>query len=47
VVERNRYLLRARIDPYLITVFTDGRAIITGTRDESVARSVYARYVGH
>ncbi len=46
-VERNRYLLRARIDPYLITLFTDGRAIITGTRDEAVARSVYARYIGH
>lgn len=29
-----------------MTVFGDGRAIVTGTRDESVARQIYARYVG-
>jgi hypothetical protein len=27
-------------------VFADGRAIIKGTRDTSVARSIYARYIG-
>ncbi len=29
-----------------ISVFRDGRAIIRGTRDEAVARSLYARYIG-
>jgi adenylyltransferase/sulfurtransferase len=29
-----------------MTVFADGRAIIKGTRDASVARSLYARYIG-
>jgi adenylyltransferase/sulfurtransferase len=29
-----------------MTVFADGRAIIKGTEDVGVARSLYARYVG-
>ncbi|MGE3108708.1 MAG: ThiF family adenylyltransferase [Phycisphaerales bacterium] len=29
-----------------LTVFSDGRAIIRGTTDTGVARSIYARYVG-
>jgi len=29
-----------------MTVFADGRAIVKGTRDTSVARSLYARYIG-
>jgi adenylyltransferase/sulfurtransferase len=29
-----------------LTVFPDGRAIVKGTSDPAVARSVYARYVG-
>jgi adenylyltransferase/sulfurtransferase len=29
-----------------ITLFKDGRAIIQGTDDPAVARSVYARYIG-
>jgi len=29
-----------------ISLFKDGRAIIKGTNDEKVARSVYARYIG-
>jgi len=31
---------------YEITVFSDGRAIIKGTRDPAVARSLYARFIG-
>ncbi len=46
-VERNRYLVRARVDAYEITLFEDGRAIIGGTDDPGLARSLYARYVGH
>jgi adenylyltransferase/sulfurtransferase len=45
-VVRNRFLLRAQIDGYTLTVFPDGRAIIGGTDDIAVARSVYAKYVG-
>jgi molybdopterin/thiamine biosynthesis adenylyltransferase len=45
-VRENGFLLRFRIPPYEMTVFSDGRAIIKGTRDTSVARSLYARYIG-
>ncbi len=45
-VRYNEFLLRFRVPPYEVTVFTDGRAIIKGTRDPSVARSLYARYLG-
>ncbi len=45
-VTRNPYLLRLKVDAYEITVFLDGRAIIGGTDDASVARTVYAKYVG-
>jgi molybdopterin-synthase adenylyltransferase len=45
-LEKNRFLLRAVIDNYQLTVFRDGRAIISGTSDPAVAKSLYARYVG-
>ena len=45
-VRNNDFLLRFRIAPYELTVFADGRAIIKGTKDPAVARSLYARYVG-
>lgn len=45
-VRKNEFLLRFRVPPYELTVFTDGRAIIKGTRDPAVARSLYARYIG-
>ena len=45
-VDVNDYLLRARIDDYEITLFPDGRAIIKGTEDPDLAKSLYARYVG-
>ncbi|MCE9527710.1 MAG: ThiF family adenylyltransferase [Planctomycetales bacterium] len=46
-VTRNRYLVRAVIEPYQLTVFPDGRAVIGGTEDVAEARSVYAKYVGN
>ena len=46
-VMRNQYLLRAEIEPYRITVFPDGRAIIGGTDDIAEAKTVYARYIGN
>lgn len=42
----NDYLVRCRVDGHEMTVFADGRAIIKGTTDLAVARSLYARYVG-
>jgi molybdopterin-synthase adenylyltransferase len=45
-VRENGFLLRFRVPPYEMTVFADGRAIVKGTRDLSVARSLYARYIG-
>lgn len=45
-VKQNEYLVRFAVDGNEITVFRDGRAIVKGTEDVSVARSLYARYVG-
>jgi hypothetical protein len=45
-VRANEYALRFFCAPYELTVFGDGRAIIKGTTDIGVARSLYARYVG-
>ena len=45
-VRQNGFLLRFRIPPYEMTVFTDGRAILKGTKDPAVARSLYAKYIG-
>lgn len=45
-VRHNEFLLRFRVAPYEMTVFADGRAILKGTKDPAVARSLYARYIG-
>ena len=45
-VRANEFALRFFIAPYEMTVFPDGRAIIKGTQDVGVARSLYARYIG-
>jgi molybdopterin/thiamine biosynthesis adenylyltransferase len=45
-VRHNEFLLRFRIPPYEMTIFSDGRAILKGTKDPAVARSLYARYIG-
>ncbi len=42
----NGLLLRFRYDPYTLTVFPDGRALIQGTTDTGLARSLYARFIG-
>ena len=46
----SRYMLRAEITdngkPYVLSLFPDGRAIVHGTAEASVARSVYAKYIG-
>jgi len=45
-VRHNDFVLKFWHDPFEMTLFPDGRAIIKGTTDTSVARSLYARYVG-
>jgi adenylyltransferase/sulfurtransferase len=45
-VTHNQFLLRFLVESYELTVFPDARAIIKGTDDEQVARSIYARYIG-
>lgn len=45
-VRHNDFVLKFWHDPYEMTLFPDGRAIIKGTTDTAVARSLYARFVG-
>ena len=45
-VRHNDFVLKFWHHPYEITLFPDGRAIIKGTTDTGLARSLYARYVG-
>jgi len=45
-VRANGLLLRFTYDPYTLTVFPDGRALIQGTTDIGLARSLYARFLG-
>jgi adenylyltransferase/sulfurtransferase len=45
-VRHNDFVLRFWKEPFEMTLFPDGRAIIKGTTDASVARTLYARYVG-
>jgi adenylyltransferase/sulfurtransferase len=46
VVRHNDFVLKFWHDSYEMTLFPDGRAIIKGTTDTAVARSLYARFVG-
>ena len=45
-VRYNEFVLKFWREPYEMTLFLDGRAIIKGTNDTGIARSLYARYVG-
>ena len=45
-VRQNGFLLRFQVEPYEMTVFSDGRAILKGTKDPAIARSFYAKYIG-
>ncbi len=46
VVRHNEFVLKFWREPYEMTLFRDGRAIIKGTTDTGLARSLYARFVG-
>jgi len=45
-VRYNDFVLKFWREPYEMTLFPDGRAIIKGTNDAAIARSLYARFVG-
>jgi molybdopterin/thiamine biosynthesis adenylyltransferase len=45
-VVQNRFLVRAEVEGYVLAVFVDGRAIVSGTTDPVRARSLYDRFVG-
>lgn len=49
-VSTNEFMLRAVVQdqgtPYTITLFPDGRAIVKGTEEPAVARSIYAKFIG-
>ncbi|MDT8068063.1 MAG: ThiF family adenylyltransferase [Terriglobia bacterium] len=45
-VRYNEFVLKFYRDPLEMTLFPDGRAIIKGTTDTGIARSLYARFVG-
>jgi adenylyltransferase/sulfurtransferase len=46
-VRANEFALRFHDGEYEITIFADGRAIVKGTTDIGIARSVYSRYTGN
>ena len=45
-VQFNEFLLRCSAPPYELTLFKDGRAIVKGTEEAGLARSVYSKMVG-
>jgi adenylyltransferase/sulfurtransferase len=46
-VHANPFLLRLTLEAHQVTLFADGRAIVSGTDDPAVARTVLAKYVGN
>ena len=45
-VTYNSFLLRLKLEKYELTVFPDGRSIISGTNDPAIAKGLYAKYIG-
>jgi molybdopterin-synthase adenylyltransferase len=45
-VESSAHMLRFPVGELELVVFYDGRSIVRGTRDEKVARALYAKYIG-
>lgn len=46
-VRQNGLLLQFRRGPHTLTLFADGRALIQGTTDIALARTLYARFIGN
>ncbi|MFC2020617.1 ThiF family adenylyltransferase [Chloroflexota bacterium] len=45
-VSYNEFMLRFQIDNHDMVIFPDGRAIVKDTNDESLAKGLYAKYIG-
>jgi len=45
-VSRSDFMLRFKVDDHEMVVFADGRAIISNTTDESLAKALYEKYIG-
>ena len=45
-VSYNEFMLRLKVDNHEMVVFPDGRAIVKDTDDESMAKGLYAKYIG-
>ena len=45
-VSYNEFMLRFTADNHEMVVFPDGRAILRNTTDESLARGLYAKFIG-
>ena len=45
-VADNGYFLSFKVDAYEMIIFPEGRTMIKGTTDESIARTLFAKYIG-
>lgn len=45
-VKVTKFIIKFTVDSYQINIFKSGRAIVYGTNDEKIAKSLYAKYVG-
>jgi molybdopterin-synthase adenylyltransferase len=45
-VTDNGYFLTFKVDAYELIIFPEGRTMIKGTTDESIARTLFAKYIG-
>jgi adenylyltransferase/sulfurtransferase len=45
-VDIHQMLIRLKIEDFEINIFKDGRAIIMGTNDKKIAKSLYTKYIG-
>lgn len=45
-VDDNGFFLSFKVGQYELIIFPEGRAMVKGTTDESIARSLFAKYVG-
>jgi adenylyltransferase/sulfurtransferase len=45
-VSYNEFMFHLKVDDHEMVIFPDGRAIVKNTDDESLARGLYAKYIG-
>jgi len=45
-VRYNKFILSFTVSRHKVTLFANGRAIISGTNDPAVAMQLYSRYIG-